>query len=118
LKDLASRQITLVAISSDAPDVRDRLVGKLGLTFPVLADPDRRIIKLYGVEDAENEIAWPALFVIGQDGVIRERVMLDTYKQRPIVTQVLAAIPSGTASAAPSGPPSPSATAAPKQPSP
>jgi len=104
---VTAKQATLVAIAADPPEQRANLVAKLGLGFPVLSDPEREVIKRYGVEDAENEIAWPALFVIGPDGTILKRVMLETYKERPIVSQILDSIPgaasaTGSASAAPS----------------
>jgi peroxiredoxin len=86
--------VTVVAISADEVDARDQLVARLGLSFPVLADPNREVIAQYGVEDAENEISWPALFVIGQDQRVVERIMLDTYKERPLVKRILEAVPS------------------------
>lgn len=59
------------------------LSSKIAVDFPLLADTDRAVIKQYGVEDGENEIAWPALFVIDKSGKIARRIMLETYKERP-----------------------------------
>ncbi len=79
----------MVAISADPAERSAQLAAKLGLTFPILSDPQRDVIRLFGVEDAQNEIAWPALFVIGPGRKIVRRVMLETYKERPLVSQIL-----------------------------
>lgn len=97
--------MTVVAISADEPPQRDNLVAKLGLTFPVLSDPTRQVIARYGVEDAENEIAWPAMFIIGKDGVITERIMLETYKERPLASKILESIAAPAEPAPKSGSP-------------
>ena len=68
------------------------LATKLSVTFPLLSDPSREVIRKYGVEDAENEIAWPALFVINEKGVIVYRVVNDSYKERPLASQIAEAI--------------------------
>jgi peroxiredoxin len=68
------------------------LAAKLAVDFPLLADRDRAVIKSYGVEDAENEIAWPAMFVIRKDGKIAKRLMLDNYKERPPTATLVEAL--------------------------
>jgi peroxiredoxin len=86
----------VVAISADPAERSAQLAAKLGLTFPVLGDPQREVIRLFGIEDVENEIAWPALFVIGPDRKIVRRVMLETYKERPLMSQILEALDQAT----------------------
>lgn len=49
-------------------------------------------MQAYGVEDPANATAWPALFVIGADGVIREQMILETYKERPLVATIVGAL--------------------------
>ncbi len=46
-------------------------------------------LRAYGVEDAENAIAWPAIFVVGPDGRIAWRSLAETYRERPASTVVL-----------------------------
>lgn len=65
---------------------------KLGLGFPLLSDPGRETVRAYGVEDRENEIAWPAIFVVGRDGAVRWRSLAEVYKVRPAVEVVLEAL--------------------------
>ena len=51
-------------MSVDPPDVSAKLIAAKGFTFPFLADTERAAIRAYGVEDVENEIAWPSIIVV------------------------------------------------------
>jgi len=44
------------------------------------------------VEDPENQIAWPAIFVVARDGKVRWRSLAEVYKVRPAVEVVLEAL--------------------------
>jgi peroxiredoxin len=44
------------------------------------------------VEDQENEIAWPAIFIVGRDGRVRWRSLAETFKVRPTSEVVLEAL--------------------------
>ena len=64
--------------------------------MPLLSDPERKVIKAYGVDDPETEIAWPSIYII--DGPadapkIAWRWSADIYKDRISTAEVLAALP-------------------------
>ena len=59
------------------------------MTFPVLSDEQRAATRAYGVEDAENRISWPSLFVVGRDGNVSWRSIAHTYKVRAAPAQIL-----------------------------
>jgi glutaredoxin-dependent peroxiredoxin len=82
----------LSAISVDTPEKSNQLAVKLGITFPLLSDVNRSAIRAYGVEDAENGIAWPAIFIVAPDGTIRWRSLAETYKERPTSEVILDAL--------------------------
>ena len=88
--------MALVGVSSDEPTLSSKLADELKLGFPLLSDTSREMIVRYGVEDAENEISWPALFVIGKDRKILLRVMLESYKERPTLAQITEAVDAAT----------------------
>lgn len=74
------------------------MAGNLGavkaLTFPLLSDPDRKIMKAYGVEDPETELAWPSIYIVdAPDGKVAWRWAADIYKDRIAAADVLAALP-------------------------
>jgi peroxiredoxin len=89
---IRARGAALVAISVDSPVESRALAERLGLSFPLLSDPDLKAIRAYGVEDAENGIAWPAIFIVGADGRIRWRSLAETYTVRPASAVLLEAL--------------------------
>jgi alkyl hydroperoxide reductase subunit AhpC len=50
------------------------------------------VTRAYGVEDAENRISWPSLFVVGRDGNVSWRSIAQTYKVRAAPAQILQAL--------------------------
>ena len=40
------------------------------MTFPLLSDEGRTTIRAYGIEDAENGISWPAIFIVDKAGKV------------------------------------------------
>ncbi len=76
----------------DELDDSKELAEELKLTFPLLSDPEMAIIKSYGVEDPGNEVSWPAIFIIDREGGIAWRNIVDNYKVRPAVADVLSEV--------------------------
>jgi peroxiredoxin len=71
-----TRGIRVVAISVDPPDINKRQSQKLGYTFPLLSDPDAKIIRRYdvlhpGAGPKGADIARPAEFLLDSDGIVR-----------------------------------------------
>ncbi len=81
-----------MAICVDPLDRSKALAEKLGVKYPLLSDPKREVIGGYGVEDEENGIAWPAIFIVGRDGTVRWRSLAETFKERPTSEVVLQAL--------------------------
>lgn len=89
--DFAARSIRIVAISTDALEKSRDLAKDLGLTFPLLSDPDLSVIRAYGVEDVGNDIAWPSEFLVDRGGGIRWRDTAQSVGTRPTSADVLGA---------------------------
>jgi len=58
----------LFAASVDTPDINKDFARELGLDFPVLSDPDRKVAAAYGVDSPGGALRWT--FFIGADGRI------------------------------------------------
>jgi peroxiredoxin Q/BCP len=90
----------VLGISAQNLDSHERFAAKRGLTFPLLADPDRTVIRLYGVAGPLGTTK-RAVFVVDADGVIRWKhvsVLGLTYQDVDTITGVLrdlAAAPRG-----------------------
>jgi peroxiredoxin len=72
LKDYAVQEAEVIAISADDTVHANKSVGEHGLTFYVIPDAKKEIIKKYGVANvARSGSAWPASFVIDKKGIVR-----------------------------------------------
>ena len=67
------------------------------LSFPLLSDFNKDVIRLYGVYNDEmiglKGIAKRAVFVIDPDGIVRYRQVLEDARQEPDYDKVLSALP-------------------------
>lgn len=85
----------ILAVSVDPHEkalaMRERLVGQPGVDFPMLSDPDHKVIDRYGLlnDKARNPIPHPATYVIDHAGTVRWRFVEVDYKLRPSNEDVL-----------------------------
>jgi peroxiredoxin Q/BCP len=56
--------------SVDKPEENKKFAEKLGLDFPILSDPTKKIAQAYGVVDEKRPVAQRWTFYIGEDGKI------------------------------------------------
>ena len=61
---------TLWGISAQDVDSHERFAAKRSLSFPLLADPERKAIKAYGADGPLGRTK-RAVFVLDADGVVR-----------------------------------------------
>lgn len=69
LAELTKRSAVVIGVSTDGVESHERFAANNELTFPLLADPDGKIAKAYGVL-RETGRAARATFLIGKDGTI------------------------------------------------
>src|SRR3954454_10443806 len=62
----------VVGISPQSVDSHERFRGKYGLTVPLLADPERSVIRAYGVL-GPGGLVRRSIFIADPDGVVRYR---------------------------------------------
>jgi peroxiredoxin Q/BCP len=67
--ELTKRSAVVIGVSTDGVESHERFAANNELTFPLLADPDGKIAKAYGVL-RETGRAARATFLIGRDGTI------------------------------------------------
>jgi peroxiredoxin len=99
--DFQAAGAKLVAVSVDPVEQNRGVVERLGLSFPVLSDPELRAIDAFGLRHvggypmaeppATGDIARPAVYVIDA-GAIRWRDLTDSYRIRVDPDDVLAAL--------------------------
>ena len=96
LSEFDARGISVVAISVDPPDVNKRQSQKLGYTFPLLSDPNAKVIRRYdvlhpGAGPKGADIARPAEFLLDSDGIVRWVNLTDNIAVRTRPEQMLEA---------------------------
>ena len=83
---------SLVAISVDGLEDSVALAAKLGIGFPLLADPGLKTALAYGVAMQGEEIAVPSTFVIGQDRKIHFKKVGESIADRASPDEMLQAV--------------------------
>lgn len=61
----------VLGISVDSYAANKRFKEDIGVTFPLLSDFKRQVVKEYGIFDEEHGYASRATFTIDKDGIIR-----------------------------------------------
>jgi len=96
--------VKLYAISIDPPDVSQSFAqkiesdGKGKVDFPLLYDPDHKIIDAYGLRDPAYEgqkvygIPHPAVYVIDKSGKVAWAKIESNYRERPTNQEIRAAL--------------------------
>ena len=78
-----------MGISVDPVENNRAMVDKLLLPFPLLSDPEGRVIKDWDVwSDADGGLARPSIFAIKKDGSIVWRYVGVDYADRPTDDQL------------------------------
>ena len=97
LPEFEARGIRIVGISVDPPEISERQSQKLGYTFPLLSDPNAKVIRRYdvlhpGAGPKGADIARPAEFLIDSNGVVRWVNLTENIAVRARPGQVLEAL--------------------------
>ncbi len=79
--------VQLVGISYDSQEILKNLKQRKKLTFPLLSDKNSKVIKRYGVLNKSIKsgrhygIPHPTTILIDQDGIVRAKLFVGTYKR-------------------------------------
>jgi peroxiredoxin len=97
ISEFDARGVRVVAISVDPPDVSRPHRDKLGLSFPILADPKAEVIRRYDLlhpagGPGSSDISRPAEFLIDSTGTIRWVNLTESALVRARPDEVLKAI--------------------------
>ncbi len=96
IAEFDSLDAELVVISPDNKENTIGLVGRLELPYPVLSDPDLRVIDAFGVrhvsEPYGKQIPRPATFVMDRDWRVRFAYVGDSVPDRPAEDVMLDAV--------------------------
>ncbi|MCB1684897.1 MAG: peroxiredoxin [Pseudomonadales bacterium] len=78
-EDLNAADVSILGISPQGAESHRRFATTYGLPFPLLCDQDKKIIRSYGVDGPLGFGVRRVTFLIGSDGIIKERVVSDLF---------------------------------------
>jgi peroxiredoxin Q/BCP len=93
-----SKAVQVIGVSADPPDVAQAFRKKFELPFPVLPDPDRKVIELYDVKGTFG-MAKRVTFLIGLDGHVEE--VVESMFPGPHIEQTLKRLENGSSTSPP-----------------
>jgi peroxiredoxin len=96
LDEFSAAGVRPVAISVDTPQQSAGMIKRLGLTFPILSDPNAEAIRTYhllhtGGGPESTNISRPAEFLVDDSGTIRWTNFTEDVRVRARANQMLAA---------------------------
>lgn len=98
LKSLKKSGVQIVAVSYDDVETLAKF-GKLQkVAYPLLSDKGSKTLDAYGIRNKEAKgsridgVPYPGTFIIGQDGVIREKLFYEGYKARHQAKDIVKAV--------------------------
>ena len=68
--ELSKDNVEVIGVSFDTAENHQKFTAKYDLNFPLIADPDGKIVDLYGVRMDHMDMAHRVSFLIGLDGKI------------------------------------------------
>ena len=97
LSEFEARGVRVVGISVDPPEINQRQSQKRGYTFPLLSDPNAKVIRRYdvlhpGAGPKGADIARPAEFLLDSNGIVRWVNLTENIAVRARPEQVLEAL--------------------------
>ena len=87
--------VSIAGISVDPIENNRAMVEKLLLPFPLLSDPEGRVIKEWGVWNDSEAIAKPSIFAIRKDGSIAWAYVGRDFADRPTDDELFNSIREG-----------------------
>lgn len=76
-QDLVKAKLRVVGVSPQDVASHRRFADKHGLNFPLLADPEKAVVKAYGLDGPLGFGVRRGTYLIGTDGRIKDAVLAD-----------------------------------------
>jgi hypothetical protein len=94
--EYARRGLGVASISYDSVAVLKSFADRAGIHFPMLADPESKIIRVFGIlnESVPKDnfvygVPHPGTYVVDENGVVRAKYFEDDYRERFTAANIL-----------------------------
>jgi hypothetical protein len=96
LKGLKAQGINAASVTYDAREILQSFSEAYGIEYPMLSDVGSRVIRAFGILNTNVPqdhkmmygIPWPGDFLIGPDGIVRDKLFLPNYEHRASASQI------------------------------
>jgi peroxiredoxin len=97
VKEIQQSGLGLAAISYDSTAVLADFARRRGITFPLLSDPESKVIREYGILNTtvpktnreQYGIPFPGTFILDRNGVVTSRFFEAAYQERNTVASIM-----------------------------
>jgi len=86
----------LAAVSYDSPAVLKSFASRRNITFPLLSDPESKIIRSYGILNTSVEqnsqaygVPYPGIYFVDTKGVVKAKYFEDDFRERQTAALIL-----------------------------
>jgi peroxiredoxin len=97
--DLEKRGFKLAALSYDSVETLAKFAKSSKISYTLLSDPQSKVIDAFGIRNMDvagnrrmDGIPHPAIYVIGADGAVLDKLYEENYRKRPPTDIVLKAV--------------------------
>lgn len=84
----------IVLVTPDQPEDLKRTIDRLGISYPVLADPEFQAIDAYNLRHKDaipgKDSTRPAIFFVRADGTVSGSIQIENYRKAPTAEEILA----------------------------
>ncbi len=95
-RKIKSAGLGLAAISYDSPAVLRNFAERKNIQFPLLSDPDSKIIRRFDILNTQTKegsrsygVPYPGIYVLDANGVVTAKYFEDDYKERDTAAIIL-----------------------------
>ncbi|MBI3126395.1 MAG: peroxiredoxin family protein [Candidatus Tectomicrobia bacterium] len=92
LKAIRERNTEVVAVSTDGALEMNLSIRELGVRFPLISDPQQRVIRQFGVPLLKDGVARPTTVLIDLKGIVRLVYVGTDFSDRPSIRAILQAL--------------------------
>ncbi len=94
--EFRKRGFNVAAISYDRPELLRHFAQRVGIRYPLLGDPDSKVIRAFGILNEhippDNDffgVPYPGTYVLDEHGIVREKYFEEDYRERYTPASVL-----------------------------
>lgn len=86
----------MAALSYDSPSLLKNFAARKGITYPLLSDPDSKVIRAFGILNDNFHpgqlpygVPFPGMYIVDEHGIVRGKYFENDYTERDTAASIL-----------------------------